>query len=138
MPEGSGAGCDGAEGAYASSAGRKKGHGRSFHPSVVKCPERAAVQNICSRAVLPGGKWSSTKEQSRSDPAKSADKGCEMLRLRVLSTLRALGSPWTGSIDRFRQPPAGVSLVLFLPSTQEGRALVVPATCPGKQEHLTV
>lgn len=25
-----------------------------------------------------------------------------------------------------------------LPSTQEGRALVVPATCPGKQEHLTV
>lgn len=27
---------------------------------------------------------------------------------------------------------------LILPSTQEGRALVVPATCPGKQEHLTV
>lgn len=26
----------------------------------------------------------------------------------------------------------------FLPSTQEGLALVVPATCPGKQEHLTV
>lgn len=26
----------------------------------------------------------------------------------------------------------------FLPSTQEGAALVVPATCPGKQEHLTV
>lgn len=25
-----------------------------------------------------------------------------------------------------------------LPSTQEGAALVVPATCPGKQEHLTV
>lgn len=24
------------------------------------------------------------------------------------------------------------------PSTQEGAALVVPATCPGKQEHLTV
>lgn len=26
----------------------------------------------------------------------------------------------------------------ILPSTQEGAALVVPATCPGKQEHLTV
>lgn len=28
--------------------------------------------------------------------------------------------------------------LVTLPSTQEGRALVVPATCPGKQEHLTV
>lgn len=27
---------------------------------------------------------------------------------------------------------------VVLPSTHEGRALVVPATCPGKQEHLTV
>lgn len=27
---------------------------------------------------------------------------------------------------------------VVLPSTQEGRDLVVPATCPGKQEHLTV
>lgn len=26
----------------------------------------------------------------------------------------------------------------ILPSTQEGKAFVVPATCPGKQEHLTV
>lgn len=30
------------------------------------------------------------------------------------------------------------SVTVTLPSTQEGRALVVPATCPGKQEHLTV
>lgn len=30
------------------------------------------------------------------------------------------------------------SVPLTLPSTQEGRALVVPATCPGKHEHLTV
>lgn len=29
-------------------------------------------------------------------------------------------------------------VLVILPSTQEGRALVVPATCPGKQEHLTV
>lgn len=77
MPEG--AGCDDAEGAYGSSVGRKKGHGRSFHPSVVKCAKRAEVQNICSRSVGPEGKWSSTKEKSSSDRAKSAHKGCEML-----------------------------------------------------------
>lgn len=29
-------------------------------------------------------------------------------------------------------------LVAFVPSTHDGLALVVPATCPGKQEHLTV
>lgn len=75
MPEGSDTGCDGAEGAYGSSVGRKKGHGRSFHPPVVKCPE----QNICSRSVLPEGKWSSTKEKSSRDRAKSAQKCCEML-----------------------------------------------------------
>lgn len=32
----------------------------------------------------------------------------------------------------------GTGFPLILPSTQEGNALVVPATCPGKQEHLTV
>lgn len=30
------------------------------------------------------------------------------------------------------------SIQVTLPSTQEGKALVVPATCPGKHEHLTV
>lgn len=36
-------------------------------------------------------------------------------------------------LARARKKEAG-----FLPSTQDGAALVVPATCPGKQEHLTV
>lgn len=50
--------------------------------------------------------------------------------------LKAFGS-WR-KIKPVTEPFSWANIAHFLPSTQEGLALVVPATWPGKQEHLTV
>lgn len=119
IPGVSDTGCNGGEGAHGShKCGKQKGSHPQDRIAYVDLNANAPFSN-CSNGFLDRHGRTST------DANISAPRG-RPRRPDVTVQVK------TASAALF------VAVVLFLPSTQEGRALVVPATCPGKQEHLTV